>query len=289
MNHHLERLVILIRALLHPHHHVAIHLHEPAITIPRKPIVLRRRRQRLHGLVIQPQVQNRIHHPRHRIPRPGPHRDQQRHRFLIPELRAHDLLDERNPGLDGGLERFGIRLLVLVVVGADFRRDREARRHRQANAAHLCQVCAFTAQQRFHAAVAVSLLVSKQVYVFCCFRHKVSALISTNVQFTRFRRKSSSETMRGKYQNPPSCQAQPPSDFRAPTPPEPAPKTPLSSRLCQPTARFIPRPIPPARRDPPLTRRNRPPPGVPGHNAANIAASRHATRKRPALFPHIGA
>ena len=42
-----------------------IHLYETAITIPRKPRVARAACQAFHGLVVQAQVQDRFHHPRH--------------------------------------------------------------------------------------------------------------------------------------------------------------------------------------------------------------------------------
>ena len=164
-----ERLVIFVRALLHAHDDVAIHLDEAAVAVPGEALVLRGGDQREHGLVVQAEVENRVHHAGHRVARAGADGDEQRHRRLVAELRAHDLLDEGNAGLDLALKLLRIGPLVLVVVGADFGGDGEARRHRQADAAHLRQVRAFAAEQRLHAAVAVGFLVSKQVNVFRCF------------------------------------------------------------------------------------------------------------------------
>ncbi len=48
-------------ALLHAHHHVAIHLDEPAVAIPREPLVLRRPDKRLHCLIVQAEVQDCVH------------------------------------------------------------------------------------------------------------------------------------------------------------------------------------------------------------------------------------
>ena len=63
----------------------------------------------------------------------------------------------RDAGLHLRLERLRVGPLVGVVVGADLGGDGEARRHGQADAAHLGEVRAFAAEQRLHAAVAVGL------------------------------------------------------------------------------------------------------------------------------------
>ncbi len=165
VNHRLKRLVILVFAFLHPHHDIAVHLDEPPVTVPREPLVLRRRHQRQHRLVVQAEIQNRVHHSRHRIARARPHRDQQRHRGLVTELRAHDLLDGRHTGLDLRVEAGRIGLLVLVIIRADFRRNRKAGRHRQPNPRHLRQVRALAAQQRLHRAIPVGLAAAKQIHV----------------------------------------------------------------------------------------------------------------------------
>ena len=60
--------------------------------------------------------------------------------------------------------------LLCVVVRADFGGDREARRHRQADAGHLREVRALAAEQRLHLAVAVRFPVAEIVNVFRCFR-----------------------------------------------------------------------------------------------------------------------
>src|SRR5262249_9142556 len=75
------------------------------------------------------------------------------------------LLDRREAGLHLRLEIRRIRPLVIVEVGADFRGDREAGRHRQSDPAHLGQPGALAAEQRLHAAVAVGLRFAEQVDV----------------------------------------------------------------------------------------------------------------------------
>ena len=73
------------------------------------------------------------------------------------------------PALICALKLLRIGPLVLVVIGADFGGDRESRRHRQTDAAHLREVRAFAAEQRLHGAVAVGLAVSEEINVFRCF------------------------------------------------------------------------------------------------------------------------
>ncbi len=51
-----ERIVIFAFAFLHAHDHVAIHLDETAVAIPRESLVLRRLDQRLHRLVVQAEI-----------------------------------------------------------------------------------------------------------------------------------------------------------------------------------------------------------------------------------------
>ena len=100
---HFKRLVILVLALLDAHDDVAIHLDEAAVAIPGEALVLGRGDQRQHGLVVQAQVQDRVHHAGHRVPRAGADGDQQRHGGLVAELGAHDLLDEGHAVLEPGL------------------------------------------------------------------------------------------------------------------------------------------------------------------------------------------
>ena len=61
-----------------PAHDVAEHLHQAAVAVPGEPVIAGARRQTGGRLVVQPQVQDRVHHPRHRHARARAHRDEQR-------------------------------------------------------------------------------------------------------------------------------------------------------------------------------------------------------------------
>ena len=59
-------------------HDVPEHLDEPPVGIEREALVPRRPGKALDGLVVQAQVENRVHHPGHRDRRTGTHRDEER-------------------------------------------------------------------------------------------------------------------------------------------------------------------------------------------------------------------
>ena len=83
---------------------------------------------------------------------------------------------EATPACICALSAGRIRPLVVVVVGADFGGDRETRRHRQADAAHLGEVGALAAEQRLHAAVAVGLALAEEIDVLASFFASSSGL-----------------------------------------------------------------------------------------------------------------
>ncbi|MNQ73274.1 hypothetical protein D3C85_880010 [compost metagenome] len=135
--------------------HVGIHGDEAAVAVEGEAAVARQRGQPLDRLVVQAQVQHRVHHPRHRGPRARAHRDQQGVGGVAEGL-ADNALDglQTGGGLFGQLGRIG--LAVGVIVDAGFRRDRKAGRHRKAERGHLGQVRALAAEKVLHRRIAVS-------------------------------------------------------------------------------------------------------------------------------------
>ena len=150
-----KRVVVFALALLHSHDHVAVHLDETAVAIPGEALVVRRLDERLHGLVVEAKVQDRVHHARHGIARPGAHCDQQRHILGVAEPCPHDPLHIGDAVFDLGLERRRISALVRIEVGANLGRDRESGRDRQADPGHFREVGAFAAKERLHVPSAV--------------------------------------------------------------------------------------------------------------------------------------
>ena len=146
-------------------HDVGIHRDEAAIAVEGKAPIAGLLRQRHHGLVVEAEIEHGVHHARHRGARAGAHRDQQRIVFVAENL-AGDLADLRQRLDDLALQFFRILLLVGVVVGADFRRDGEARRHRKTEARHFGQTCALATQQVAHVRFAFGLAAAKRIDPF---------------------------------------------------------------------------------------------------------------------------
>ena len=117
-------------------HDVAVHLDKAPVAVIGKTRIAAGRCQTFHTLVVETEVQHRIHHARHGNTRAGAHRNQKRVR-PVAKRSTHSLLDMRHARRDRGLEIIRIALAVLVVMGADLRRDRKPRRNRQTDARHL--------------------------------------------------------------------------------------------------------------------------------------------------------
>ena len=73
-------------------HRLAEHLDQAAVGVEREPLVAGLRGQPAHRLVVQPDVQDGLHHPGHRELRARAHRHQQRVVGLAQPL-AHRLLE----------------------------------------------------------------------------------------------------------------------------------------------------------------------------------------------------
>ena len=135
---------------------VAVHLHEPPVGVPREARVARPRGEALHRGVGQPEVEDRVHHPRHRLARARAHGDQQRV-LRVAEPLAGALLQHAQRV--GELLGEPVRLdPVGAHVGhARLRRDGEAGRHavRAEHARHLRDVRALAAEELAHVAAAL--------------------------------------------------------------------------------------------------------------------------------------
>ena len=128
------------------HHDPPVHREQPCVGPVREPGVTRRPGDAAHGAVVQPQVEDRVHHPRHREPRPGAHRNQ---KWVLrgAERPAHALLESGDVTGQLGIEP--LRPPTVHVGGAGRGRDREPGRNRQPeDRRHLGEVRALSAQQR---------------------------------------------------------------------------------------------------------------------------------------------
>ncbi len=132
-------------------HDVAVHLHEAPVGVPGEALVARARRQTLHRLVVEPEVEDGVEHARHRLARTGAHRDEQRVLGIAQPL-AGVLLQARQRL--GDLLGEAVRQVAIGahVGDAGLGRDREARRDAVGaqHPRHLGHVGALAAEQVAH-------------------------------------------------------------------------------------------------------------------------------------------
>ena len=142
------------RMLAHVQHHVAEHLDEAAVAIVRKAFIAALGDQTAHGLVVQAQVQDGVHHARHAELCAGADADQQRV-LRIAQLLAHALFKQRQRLVYFLLNLVRRLVAILEIHVADLRRNGETGGHGQPRARHLRQACTLAAQRVFHLAVAI--------------------------------------------------------------------------------------------------------------------------------------
>jgi hypothetical protein len=136
------------------HHDLREQSREAAVGVQREAQVAGLSRQALNGLLVQPQVEDGVHHARHREGRARADGDKQR------VLRVAELLPRL--GLDGAQavndllpHPFGEVLAVRVVGVARLGRDDEAGRDGEPRPRHVGEPRALAAEQRARAAVAL--------------------------------------------------------------------------------------------------------------------------------------
>ena len=145
-------------------HHIPEHLDEAAVAVVSEAHIAGAPGQALHGLVVEAQVEDRVHHPGHGSPRAGTNGNQQRV-VHIAKAGVHDLFDMGQAGVD--LRRQGFRVAVLLgKMGADLGGHGKARRHRQVDVGHLGKVCALAPQQIAHIGRALGRAAAKGVDPF---------------------------------------------------------------------------------------------------------------------------
>ncbi len=172
----LERIVLLFRSGLHAQHHVAVHLYETAVRVPCETGIARALGYGFHGLVVHTQVEDGVHHARHRSACTRTDRYQQRHLFVA-ELHAGQFFDVLHRLLHFGAKQPHDFLASLCVVfAAYFGGDGESRGNRNTDQVHFGQVRTLTAEQFPHFAVTFRFLVAEGIDSFnVC--HNLSLLI----------------------------------------------------------------------------------------------------------------
>ena len=149
-------------AVIDLQHDVAIHLDEAAIAVIGEAGIAGGFRQTFGDRVVHAEVQDGVHHPRHRGARAGPDRDEQRIR-RIAETGADDFFDIRQRARDLRVQPIGIDFAIGVIALANLGGDGEARRHRQPDIAHFSQVRALPAEKIAHIGLAFRLAAAETV------------------------------------------------------------------------------------------------------------------------------
>ena len=150
---------VLEQIAVQAHDHVGEHLDEAAIGVPCEARVLRLLDQAVDGLIVQAQVQNRVHHARHGHGSAGAHGDQQRV-LGVADLLADALFQVKTVLVNGVERALGPGVVCVGVLHAGLARDGESRRHRQADVGHFGQVGAFAAKDGLHIGVALGDVVA---------------------------------------------------------------------------------------------------------------------------------
>ena len=148
----LERVVEALAADLH--HDPPEHLDEAPVGVPAEPLVVGQPDHALQGLLVQAEVQDRVHHPGHRELAPGADAHEQRV-GRIAEALAGPPLDFLDGLEDVVPQPVGQPLAGGEVVVAGLGRDREPGRRRQPGDRHLGEPGALAAEQVAHLRVAL--------------------------------------------------------------------------------------------------------------------------------------
>ena len=139
----LER--VLEEGAVDAEHDAPVHRDEAAVRVVREALVAGDRGEALHALVVEAEVEDRVHHARHRELGARAHRHQQRV-VRVAELATHRLLELEH--VVGDLVVETCRPAAVHVRTAGVGRDRETRRHRQAeHRGHLGEVRTLATQQ----------------------------------------------------------------------------------------------------------------------------------------------
>ena len=127
-------------------HDLAVHLDQAAVGVVGEARVAGRRSQALDRDVVEAEVEDRVHHPRHRDRRARAHRDEQRI-GRVAEALARLLLERRDVRADLVVEARRHLLAARHVGATRVGRDREPGRHGDAERRHLGETDALAAEE----------------------------------------------------------------------------------------------------------------------------------------------
>ena len=145
---------VLEQVGVNAHDDVGKHLDKAAVAIPGKTRILRLGDETLNGVVVEAQVENRVHHTGHGKWSARANRHEQRI-IVVTELLATAGLEVGLGGNDLIECAFGPDVAGTGVLDASLAGNGKATGNRQADAAHLGKVCALAAKHEVHGLVAL--------------------------------------------------------------------------------------------------------------------------------------
>ena len=151
--------------MLDAEHDLPVHLQKAAVAVIGETLVAAVFGKTADGVVVEAEVEDGVHHARHRGARARAHRDEQRLRGIA-EFGADRCLDIGERGGDLFLQIGRIAVVMRVEIGADLGRDRKAGRHREAEIGHLGETRALAAEQVAHIGLALGGAATKAVDPF---------------------------------------------------------------------------------------------------------------------------
>ncbi len=149
-------------------HHVAVHLDETAVGVVSKTGIAGFLDQPFDRFIIDPQVQDGVHHPGHGDPGAGADGKEQGI-LRIAEFRPHDFLHLGQSLLDLFAQSGWIFLFVVVIDVADLGGNGEPGGNRDLQVGHLREVTSFSAKEVAHFAAPLRFSSAKEVNI--PFRH----------------------------------------------------------------------------------------------------------------------
>src|SRR5687767_8036518 len=178
-------------------HHVGVHLNEAAIRIVGEPRIAALVREADYRSIVQPEIENRFHHPRHRDRRSRSHRYEKRVAGIA-ELLSRHVLETRNVALD-----LGPQAIVVFAIAEErdalAASDREPRWNRNTQVGHLGEVGPFPPEDGLHVASTFGLAVPEKkdrLWHQLSSRSRTEASVDPRVGALDSRRRSTRDRIR---------------------------------------------------------------------------------------------
>ena len=167
--------VLMGQAAGRAHDHIPEHIDEAAVAVPCGALVAGLLNKTVHGLVGQAEIENRVHHSRHRNGRTRTNGNEKRV-IGVAKLFAFELFEFGEGLFELKIHPLGIFSAVFAVDRAGFRRNGKAGGNRQIGVRHFSQIGSLAAENGLHCGIAfgVFLTVSIEIDILFILRHRVS-------------------------------------------------------------------------------------------------------------------